>query len=294
LIKRLSGDGEPSIRVDFSISREIALVTLWVETKTAAFVSIDDIQIAVPQLETSTDVANDNIKRIAELRAELNYYKKNAGVVSSPYGFVDRVQREIEQLQHTEAQKQIEKQEQIQLRYRLLLDDEIAKICTVGPVRLDFLGPRVRDGSGNGGSPKRSDPLKDGELNEYSLYRQVVWKSERYMAPTPLHLPEQPPLEKLLPEEWRGLVDAQLVREKGMVSPESTDEISEAVIRDRVPGSVRRAVWTRDNGRCANCGSRERLEYDHIVPISKGGSNTERNIELLCEFCNRSKSDQIR
>jgi 5-methylcytosine-specific restriction endonuclease McrA len=29
------------------------------------------------------------------------------------------------------------------------------------------------------------------------------------------------------------------------------------------------------------------------VPISKGGSNTARNIELLCEKCNRSKSNNV-
>jgi hypothetical protein len=44
---------------------------------------------------------------------------------------------------------------------------------------------------------------------------------------------------------------------------------------------VRRAVWQRDYGRCAKCGRRERLEFDHIVPIARGGSNTERNVELL-------------
>jgi holliday junction DNA helicase RuvB len=63
--------------------------------------------------------------------------------------------------------------------------------------------------------------------------------------------------------------------------------------REGIPTAVRRAVWTRDAGMCAQCGSRERLEYDHIIPISKGGSNTERNIELLCEACNRAKSNAI-
>ncbi len=63
--------------------------------------------------------------------------------------------------------------------------------------------------------------------------------------------------------------------------------------RDVIPSSVRREVWRRDGGRCSKCGSRENLEYDHIIPISKGGSNTARNIELLCEGCNRSKGASI-
>ncbi len=63
--------------------------------------------------------------------------------------------------------------------------------------------------------------------------------------------------------------------------------------RTRIPEQVRIEVWRRDGGQCARCGSREKLEYDHIVPISRGGSNTARNIELLCESCNRSKGANI-
>ncbi len=63
--------------------------------------------------------------------------------------------------------------------------------------------------------------------------------------------------------------------------------------RQAIPSEVRREVWRRDHGKCVKCGSREKLEYDHIIPVAKGGSNTARNIELLCESCNRSKSASI-
>jgi len=64
--------------------------------------------------------------------------------------------------------------------------------------------------------------------------------------------------------------------------------------RESIPESVRIAVWRRDQGHCSRCASRDRLEYDHIIPISQGGSNTVRNIELLCEACNRAKGDKIK
>jgi hypothetical protein len=63
--------------------------------------------------------------------------------------------------------------------------------------------------------------------------------------------------------------------------------------RSKISSEVRIFVWQRDGGRCASCGSNENLEYDHIIPFSKGGSNTERNIQLLCGNCNRLKSDNI-
>jgi|APSaa5957512622_1039677.scaffolds.fasta_scaffold63664_2 hypothetical protein len=56
---------------------------------------------------------------------------------------------------------------------------------------------------------------------------------------------------------------------------------------------VVREVWRRDQHKCVQCGSQENLELDHLIPFSKGGSNTARNIRLLCEKCNREKSDKI-
>jgi 5-methylcytosine-specific restriction endonuclease McrA len=64
-------------------------------------------------------------------------------------------------------------------------------------------------------------------------------------------------------------------------------------LRKPIPESVRMYVWRRDEGKCVVCGSQERLEFDHIIPFSKGGGSTDRNIQLLCEQCNRSKKDRI-
>jgi 5-methylcytosine-specific restriction endonuclease McrA len=63
--------------------------------------------------------------------------------------------------------------------------------------------------------------------------------------------------------------------------------------RERIPENVRLFVWQRDEGKCVKCGGIEKLEFDHIIPVAKGGSDTERNIQLLCEACNRSKGTNI-
>ena len=63
--------------------------------------------------------------------------------------------------------------------------------------------------------------------------------------------------------------------------------------RQPIPDDVKMFVWKRDGGRCIKCGSQENLEFDHIIPLSKGGSNTARNLQLLCEKCNRSKGGNI-
>ena len=70
-------------------------------------------------------------------------------------------------------------------------------------------------------------------------------------------------------------------------------EQSNRTPRTPIPAEVRMFVWERDRGRCVTCESNERLEYDHIIPLVKGGSNTERNVQLLCETCNRRKGSSI-
>jgi len=70
-------------------------------------------------------------------------------------------------------------------------------------------------------------------------------------------------------------------------------ESMEVQSREPIPEDIRFIVWRRDGGKCVKCGSRRDLEFDHIIPVSKGGSNTERNIQLLCQRCNREKHNKI-
>jgi len=49
---------------------------------------------------------------------------------------------------------------------------------------------------------------------------------------------------------------------------------------------------THDN-RCAYCKKRKKLTVDHIIPLSKGGTNNIDNIVPACGSCNSSKRDKL-
>lgn len=51
-------------------------------------------------------------------------------------------------------------------------------------------------------------------------------------------------------------------------------------------------ITNLQRGRCACCGvslSRASPQIDHIVPLSRGGGNSRRNLQILCKPCNSSK-----
>lgn len=64
---------------------------------------------------------------------------------------------------------------------------------------------------------------------------------------------------------------------------------------DLVPDDVRYQVLAAAKGRCALCGTtstERRIEADHIIPRSRGGSNDISNLQALCDHCNRGKSNR--
>jgi hypothetical protein len=84
---------------------------------------------------------------------------------------------------------------------------------------------------------------------------------------------------------------AELAWAKRVLSDEAPSR--ETHSRQSIPRSIRHSVWNRDGGQCVECGSNEKLEFDHIIPLADGGGNTERNLQLLCEPCNRRKGKTL-
>jgi HNH endonuclease len=72
-----------------------------------------------------------------------------------------------------------------------------------------------------------------------------------------------------------------------------TDAAGSGGRRQPIPRETRLAVFNRDGGRCAECGSNFDIQYDHIIPVAMGGSSTVENLQILCADCNRRKGPTL-
>lgn len=64
--------------------------------------------------------------------------------------------------------------------------------------------------------------------------------------------------------------------------------------REYLPLQVRYNILVRDKFKCKICGissDKAMLHIDHIIPVSKGGTNDFNNLRTLCAFCNLGKKN---
>lgn len=116
-----------------------------------------------------------------------------------------------------------------------------------------------------------------------------------------IKLEQQQILEKETRE--KELIKQKLLEKekKARLQKEARDELKSAGLinntadsrRQPIPQNVMDAVWNRDGGRCIKCSGQEGLEFDHIIPFSRGGADTYRNLQILCRTCNAQKSNSI-
>ena len=61
-----------------------------------------------------------------------------------------------------------------------------------------------------------------------------------------------------------------------------------------IPPAIKLEVFKRDAGECVICGEEDELHFDHIIPVTKGGTSSKaENIQLLCARHNIQKSNKI-
>lgn len=61
-----------------------------------------------------------------------------------------------------------------------------------------------------------------------------------------------------------------------------------------ISANKRLSIYKRDQYHCVNCGSRNRLTIDHILPVDKGGTDDVDNLQTMCHACNQEKGNHVK
>lgn len=160
--------------------------------------------------------------------------------------------------------------------------------CTFGPL-VTRGGRRVPQFSGTFDPKDLDDEASPVELRVYEGTREVTdatfWRFRGNVFRADPDLSAEDVAALALETANRR----RLKIEKAHALMAMSRELDAGAKRKPIPQPVRVAVWQRDGGRCVDCQSNEDLEFDHIIPLALGGSNTARNLQLLCSTCNRRK-----
>ena len=68
-------------------------------------------------------------------------------------------------------------------------------------------------------------------------------------------------------------------------------EDKKTLLRRKVNGLKKEKIKSSNGDKCYFCGCSNKLflTVDHRVPKSRGGSNEEKNLRVMCHFCNQLK-----
>ena len=91
---------------------------------------------------------------------------------------------------------------------------------------------------------------------------------------------------------------ANRVRSEVRPKPSATLQAARRLERIKINGGSHtkeewEALKSKSDGKCVFCGSDEKVQRDHIIPIFRGGKDSIDNIQPLCWACNFRKGIRL-
>lgn len=175
---------------------------------------------------------------------------------------------------------------------------EIARLYTKGEKMEAYLAKKKAEEERRKAEEEKERERREEERERYlkqqeeeRKQREEWWEREgKYEAQRKREEEIKKEIADKLKEKQRRQELEKIVRQELI---EKGELFGDQAKRPPIPKEVADAVYSRDGGKCVYCGSTENLQFDHIIPFSKGGATSVENLQLLCQKCNLEKSNKI-
>jgi len=146
-------------------------------------------------------------------------------------------------------------------------------------------------------APAKLAPRSPGRFSLQVTVSEATHEKLRYAQALLGHAVPSRDISAVLDRAFDALVE-KLERRKFAKSVRSRPRKGSPKGR-HVPAEIRRTVWQRDAGQCTfvsdagkRCDAHDRLEFDHVVPVAKGGLTTASNLRLRCRAHNQFEAER--
>lgn len=140
--------------------------------------------------------------------------------------------------------------------------------------------------------------LSTEQHGAYLLLLMALWRAGGRLPNDPVKIAR---IVRLSPSKWSRIADdvmAFFTADGDEITAPALAAWARQRIKDEgrqpIPAALRLFVFERDGAACRYCGETDApFEIDHILPVSRGGSNDPDNLALACFPCNRAKGSKL-
>jgi len=136
------------------------------------------------------------------------------------------------------------------------------------------------------------DEIYDKKVEARCIFREMIYPDEKppilerhfFFIPSAFPLLSHDSVLTGYIKQYHHIIEKTLNHKKGMKKS-----------RTPITRQLRHEVFKRDDYKCLECGASNKkrtLHIDHIVPVSRGGTDELENLQTLCEQCNLSKANR--
>ena len=99
-------------------------------------------------------------------------------------------------------------------------------------------------------------------------------------------------IKKAKDKYFAKVKDTKEYKEKVCLASKKRSYLSKSPLAGKLDFGKMKIKFGELNNLCQLCGTKDNITIDHIIPLSKGGTNLTSNLQPLCKSCNSSKKDR--